>query len=617
MPLVTMKFNPTVNKEGTQYSAELSWYDTDKVRFRKGRIESIGGWQKLSQETVKGVTRSLKDWGTAGAQYYIGIGTNLKFYVESGGSYQDITPIRLTSAAGDATFSATDGSSLITVTEVDHGSLAGDFVTFSGASSLGGNITADVLNQEYQVNTFVDADNFTIIAKDTNGDEVTANASDTGNGGASTVAEYQIPIGTNAYVSGGGGWGTGAWSSGAWGTSPGLVVSSQLRLYSQDVFGNDLIFCPRLGGIYYWDESGGARAVPLSDLSGATSPPNAALQVMVSDVDRHVIAFGAAPLGSSNIDPLLVRWSDQENAAKWAPTATNSAGGQVIATGTSIIGAVKARQEIIIFTDEGLHSMRYIGAPFIYSFSLIANNVSMASPNAGIAIGDAVFFMDIDGFYVYNGGVQRIPCDVFAYVFENFNQSQKFKVFAYNNPDFSEITWFYPVGEGNTDVTNYVTFNYVESNWCVGTLSRGAMIHAATRTNPIGASNDLVNISTNYLYTHEDGYDADGEPLNAYAESGDFELGEGDSFYFSNRIIPDFRLFGNPASAEITVDVKGRDFPMDDLVVLDTAEITQSATQNHIRARARQMSVRFSSAGTGYGWTLGNVRFQFRTDGRR
>lgn len=617
MPLVTMQFQPTVNKEGTQYSANLAWYEADKIRFRKGRVESIGGWQKLTQETYKGVARSLKDWGTAGAEYYLGVGTNLKFYVESGGTIEDITPLRETTAAGDVTFSAVDGSSTVTVSDTNHGALVGDFVTFSGAATLGGNITADVLNQEYQVATLIDANSFTIVAKDTLGAEVAANASDTGNGGAGTVGAYQIPIGTNSYISGGGGWGSGPWSSGAWGTSPGLTVSGQLRLYSQDVFGDDLVFCPRLGGVYYWDQSGGGRGIPLSSLAGAESPPEKALQVMVSDVDRHVICFGAAPLGSSDIDPLLVRWSDQENAAKWVPTATNSAGGQVLATGTAIIGAVKARQEILIFTDEGIQSMRFVGAPFIFGFSLIANNVSMASPNAGIAIGDAVFFMDIDGFYVYNGGVQRLPCDVFAYVFDNLNQSQKFKIFAYNNPDFSEITWFYPVGSGNTDVTNYVTFNYVENNWCVGTLSRGAMIHAATRSNPIGSSNDLLNIDTNYLYTHEDGHDADGEPLNAYVESGDFELGEGDSFYFANRIIPDFRLFGNPSSAEITITVKGRDFPMADLVTLDTAEITSSSTQNHIRARARQMAVRFSSAGTGYGWTLGDVRFQFRTDGRR
>jgi len=617
MPLVTLNFKPTVDKESTQYAASLAWYDTDKVRFRKGRIESIGGWQKLTQETYKGVARSLKDWGTSSAEYYLGVGTNLKFYIEAGGAIDDITPIRETTAAGDVTFSATTGSATITVSDTDHGALAGDFVTFSGAVSLGGNITADVLNQEYQVATLVSANSYTIEAKDTNGDEVLATASDTGNGGASVVGAYQIHIGTNSYVSGGGGWGVGAWGSGAWGTSVGLTLGGQLRLYSQDIFGDDLVFCPRLGGIYYWEQSAGGRAIPLSDLSGATSPPEAALQVMVSDVDRHVIAFGAAPLGSSSIDPLLVRWSDQEEAGKWVPSATNSAGGQVLATGTTIVGAVKSRQEIIIFTDEGLHSMRYIGLPFVFGFSLIANNVSMVSPNAAVAVGDAVFFMDTDGFYAYNGGVDRIPCDVFAYVFDNLNVAQKFKIFAFTNPDFSEITWFYPVGEGDTDNTNYVTFNYLERNWCVGTMSRGAMIPAPTQTNPIGSSNDTVNINTNYLYNHEYGYDADGEPLNAYAVSGDFELGEGDSFYFANRVIPDFRLFGNPASAEITITVNGRDFPMADLVELDTAEISSSSTQNHIRARARQMSLKFSSAGLGYGWTLGDIRFQFRTDGRR
>lgn len=338
---------------------------------------------------------------------------------------------------------------------------------------------------------------------------------------------------------------------------------------------------------------------------------------MVSDIDRHVICFGSNPIGGTTLDPLLVRWSDQENAANWTPTATNSAGGQVLSTGTEIVGAVKTRQEILIFTDEGIQSMRFVGAPFIYSFTPVAENVSMISPNAAIAAADSVFFMDREGFYVYRGSVQRLPCSVLDHVFNGVQFDQRHKIFALSNPDDSEVTWFYPVGDPSADVTNYVTFNYQENNWSIGTLDRGAYIHAPTKEYPIAASNDLVNLDTNYLYIHEFGHDADGEPLNAFVESGGIGIADGDQFVHVSRIVPDFTFRGAQSSADITITLKGRDFPLSTETTLSTSSVSNTTGQAFVRARTREMLVRVESGGTGYGWTLGDLRFDIRTDGRR
>ena len=618
MALTKIAFKPGIDKEGTQYSADSGWFDSDKIRFRKGRVETIGGWAKYVTSTIMGVCRSLKDWGTATGAKYLGIGTNLKVYVESGGAIFDITPIRATTAAGDVTFSASSGTSTLTVSDTAHGAVINDFVTYSGAASLGGNITAPVLNQEYQVASVIDADSYTIIAKDTNGDEVLADASDTGNGGASVVGTYQINTGTNFFV-GSTGWGVNGWGDSAFGESSAISLTNQLRLYSQDVFGDDLIFNARGGGVYYWDESSGTgtRAIPLSSLGSASDAPVAALQVMVSDIDRHVICFGVNPLGGSSIDPLLVRWSDQENAGDWTPTAINSSGGQVLSTGTTIVGAIKTRQEILIFTDAGIQSMRFVGAPFVYSFSPVAENVSLISPNAAASAADSVFFMDREGFYVYRGAVQRLPCSVLNYVFSNIQFDQRFKVFAVANPDDTEVTWYYPVGDTDADITNYVTYNYLEDVWSVGTLDRGAYIHAPTKEYPIAASNDTTEGASNYLYLHEFGFSADGEPIDAYVESGGISLAEGESFISMRRILPDFTFRGATDTADLSIAVKGKDFPLGQETLLDTAEIESTTGQFHIRARTREAIIRISSSASGYGWTLGDLRFDVRTDGKR
>ena len=617
MALRKIKFIPGVNKEGTEYTADSGWFDSDKIRFRKGRPEKIGGWEKYSTSTFLGVSRSLHDWASLESIRYIGIGTHLKFYINQGTSYHDVTPLRATTSAGDVTFAATDGSSIITATDTAHDAGANDFVTFSGSASLGGTITAAVINQEYQIASVPTANTFTFIAKDSDGDAVTANSSDSGNGGSSVVGAYQISVGLNVYLEGTG-WGAGTWGSGTFGSVSALSSGNQLRLYSQDNFGEDLIFNVRGGGVYYWDESSGtsARAVPLTSLAGQSNPPTLALQVLVSDVDQHVICFGANAIGSDSIDPLFVRWSDQENAADWTPTATNTAGGARINSGSTIVGAVQSRQEILIWTDSSLHSMRFVGSPFIFQFSTLSTDISMISPNAAVNARGVVYFMDKGNFYTYNGSVQPLQCSVLDYVFSNLNLGQAFKVFAAENNAHSEVTWFYPISSGDTEVTNYVTYNYEENLWSVGTLVRGAWIGASTRDKPL-ATSIITSSDDNYLYNHETGYDDDGSAMTAYVESGDLELADGEVFTFIKRIIPDFNFSGSSGDASLDITLKGSDFPLESSSTLSTSTITNSSTQAFVRTRSRNSVVRIESTGSGYGWRLGDLRLDMRQDGKR
>ena len=615
MALRKVKFAPGVNKEGTDYTADQGWVDSDKIRFRQGNPEKIGGWQKYLLDSFEGVCRSLHAWSTLSSVKHIGVGTNLKFYITEGNSYKDVTPLRATTSAGDVTFAASNGSSTLTVTDSGHGAVVNDFVTFSGAASLGGLIIASALNQEYQIASVADANTYTVTAKDTSGDTLTANASDSGNGGGSVVGAYQINTGLNAYIASQG-WGADGWGFGAFGSSTAISSGNQLRLFSQDNFGEDLIFNVRGGGIYYSDVSAGLtnRAVNITALSGASDAPTVALQIMVSDTDQHVIAFGCNAIGSSTIDPLFVRFSTQESARDWTPTATNTAGGIRINSGSLIVGAVQSRQEIIVFTDRSVHSMRFVGGAFVFELSLISTDVSMISPNAAIDVGGQVYFMDEGGFYVYNGSVQTLPCSVKNHVFSNLNKSQAYKVFAAENSAYSEVTWFYPVGTGNTEITNYVTYDYAENLWSIGTLERGAWNDYGTGTAPLAAS-VITSSNANYLYEHETGHDDDGSAMTAYIESGDLEINDGESFMFVNRIIPDFTFSG--ADPEVNLTLKGRNYPLQSTTTLSSATVNQSTTESHVRARARHPVLRIESSGTGYGWRLGTLRFQIRQDGRR
>lgn len=629
-----IKFAPGINREGTQYSVGQGWWDCDKVRFRMGRPEQIGGWQKYIDASYLGVCRSLQDWSTASATNYLGIGTNLKFYVETGGVLVDITPLRATTSVGTLYFTPQNFWPTLYVTDTAHGASAGDYVTYYDAVTLGENISAAVLNQEYEIESITDSDNYIILAKDpVTGDPVEAAAGD-GPAVQSTVyAEYQINTGTNAYVSSTG-YSTGVWGGGgagttesnAWGGGGALLFSGQLRLYSQDVFGDDLIFNPRAGGIYFWDQStfsASTRAVELSVKSataGYINAPVAALQIMVSPVDKHVIAFGANPIGQTAIDPMLVRWSDQETINDWNPTVINSAGGTLLSSGSVIIGAVRTRHEIIIYTDTSVHAMRFSGAPYVYSFSPVGENVSVVGPNAMIAVGDAVYSMDLEGFYIYQGAVTRLPCTVLSYVFNGIDKSNLYKVFASHNPDDSEVTWFYPVT--GSDIERYVTYNYLEQVWTIGSFERGAWIQAMSRNYPIAASADIANPKVNYLYNQEVGYNAEGQQIGGYVESGQVEVaseefGDGESFMFIDRIIPDFRLAGNANNVDFDMIIKGTDYPLQALTERYSSTIMSATGQSDVRVRARQIALRLESNGTDYSWAMGDFRFDMRTDGKR
>jgi hypothetical protein len=616
MPLSRYTFQPGINKEGTSYSNEGGWYDCDKVRFRSGRPEKIGGWEKSSLNSFLGSARKIHQWVSLDNQKIIALGTQLKLYVKQGNVYYDTTPLRTTTSAGDVTFAkVANGDATINVTDASHGAVVGDFVTFSGADSLGGNITATVLNQEYQIASITSANVYTIEAKDTDGDEVTAAAGDSGNGGSSVVGAYQINVGLNTYVSnlgfGSGYWGQSTWGGGTYG------FASQLRLWTLDNFGEDLIACPRLGQIYYWDLSGGltTRAIPLSSLSDAADTPTAAMQVLVSEQDRHVVALGANTLGTSIQDPMLVRWSSQEDAGMWTPKTTNTAGSLRLSAGSEIIGGARTRQEIAIFTDTSIYSMQFIGPPFTFGINLVTEGVSMVSPQAAINANNTIYFMDQDNFYSYSGSIQAIPCTVRAYVFDDFNKGQQYKVFAAKNANFNEVTWFYCSGDSD-EIDRYVTYNYVDTVWTIGSMERTAWIdEGSATTKPLAAG--VSGTTANYLYNQETGADDDGSALTAYVESADFDAGDGDQFMFINRLIPDVYFYGTSGDPNLTYSIKTRDYPLGTLSVATTASVGTTTGVSYIRARARQMRIRIESTDVNNLWRLGDTRFDIKVDGRR
>ncbi len=425
MPLTKFVFRPGINREGTDYDNEGGWFDVNLVRFKNGRPQKIGGWEKLINETYLGTARALKNWISLSGSKYLGIGTNLKYYVLEGTEFNDVTPIRKTSN-NTVTFSATDGSSTITVTDSNHGAVTEDFVTLSGAVGLGGNINSNVLNQEYQILTVPSVNTYTISAKNTSGVAVTANSSDTGNGGSSVDGAYQINVGLDVYVSSTG-WGVGTWGANTWGSATPLLNVNQLRLWSHDNYGEDLIMNVRAGGIYRWVENDGTatRAVELATTSGANLVPTVGLQILTSEKDRHLIVLGADPISGNSrtgsIDPMLIAFSDQEDPLQFEPLSTNTAGSLRLSSGSQIIGSVKARQEILVWTDTALYSMQFIGPPFTFGINLINESTGLIGPNAAITAPTGVFWMSYDNFYVYTGAVKKVPCSVLSYVFDDFN----------------------------------------------------------------------------------------------------------------------------------------------------------------------------------------------------
>jgi len=703
MPLTKLQFRPGVNREYTSYSNEGGWFDCDKVRFHLGFPEKIGGWLKYSSDTFIGTARRLHNWVALDGSNFMGVGTTVKYYIEEGGAYFDITPLREITAAGAVTFSAVDGSTTITVTDVNHGAIVGDFVTFSGAATLGGAISAVVLNREYQIDTVIDSNEYTVVSI------LPANASDTGNGGASVVGSYQINTGLNTTV-GGTGWGAGYFggttlgglqtivneggpfpptsttltvlnaapfpnsgtilidrelitytaksgndltgltrgTSGTsaathfnastvflavgnsdptldftgWGVAAagGLTPTSELRLWSHDNFGEDLIINPRDSGLYYWDKTNSLaqRAVEIGTLSGASDTPVIAKQVLVSDLDRHVLAFGCNPQGSTVQDNLLIRFSDQESLTDWTATATNTAGDLRLGSGSTFVQAVETKREVLVWTDKSLHSLRFIGPPFTFGIQQLASNITIMGPKAAVATEDFVFWMGIDNFYVYAGQTTQLPCTVRDHVFNDFNKEQSEKVVSGVNSQWGEVIWFYP-SENSEENNRYVIYNYLEKLWYYGTLSRSAWLDRGIRQFPIAAGG-------NYLYNHELGQDDDGDPMDSFIESSQMDVGDGERFMHIGRIIPDVKFDGSDSiNPSVDFTVKTRNYPGGNYLQTETKTATRTATSPvqqfteklDVRVRGRSFAFRVDSSAAGVRWKLGSPRVDIRQDGRR
>ena len=654
MPLQAIKFKPGIDRSSTSLSNEGGWYDGDKIRFRLGYPEKIGGWVKDNGATGSGPTppsgsfwgvcRSLWNWISLAGRNYLSLGTNRKLYVQDSadGDFYDVTPIRATTVNA-ATFAATSGSSVITVTDAGHGAQTGDFVLFSGAVSLGGNVTADILNQEFEI-TYIDATSYTITVS------VTADGSDTGNGGGAVTAQYEITGGNEYYATaagfGAGGWGgaTTGFTSTGWGLSAATGVGVQLRLWSQINYGEYLMCNPRGGAIYMWVPSATPstfyRAQILSSTNTNTqdgtaywttdsSCPTVCNIVHVSDQSRFTIAFGCNDYGSAILNPLLVRWSDQEDYTTWAPSATNQAGSFTLSAGSEIIAVTSQRQEILVFTDAAVYSMQYLGPPYVWGFQQLGSNISVAGPKAVITASNTTFWMGEDKFYVYDGRVQTLPCTVWQYVFNNINRDQHYQIHAATNEGFDEVWWFY-CSAGSTSIDRYVVFNYSEKAWYYGTLARTAWLDTPLRQTPTAAGYD------GQLFYHEQGVD-DGSTnpptaINSYIQSSDFDIGDGYQYSFAWKMLPDFKFDGSTVAApSVNITLRPRQNPgsnygtseggnvisANSYVTTRQYNVQQFTQELNIRVRGRQMAFRVESDTAGTQWQLGVPRIDVKPDGRR
>jgi hypothetical protein len=699
MPLQKILFKPGVNKENTRYTTEGGWYECDKVRFRQGNPEAIGGWTRISSNFFLGVCRSLWNWITLGGSNLMGVGTNVKFYIENGGGYNDITPIRTTVTINNNPFTLT-ASPTVTVTDTAHGCTTGSFVTFSGAVDIGGggtNVTAAVLNQEFQL-TVIDANTYTIVIS------VTPNAtaiSGSPGGGSSVVAAYQLNAGPEFQIPLVG-WGAGAWGAGPWGI--GSPDSLSLQIWNQINYGQDLLFGPRGGGLYYWDANTTltTRGVLLSSLGGDVTFTNASPTVVtattvftegaalqfdatamptgvsvattyyvtnvngltfniadsagtlinasstgtdvyislivdiptivntftVSDTSRFILAFGCNDYGSATLNPMLIRWSNQDDPYNWTPSITNQAGSLTVSHGSEIITTIQTRQEIVVFTDSAVYSLQYLGPPFVWATQILGDNVSIIGSNAATIASGIIYWMGVDKFYVYDGRVQTLNCDLRRYIFNDFNQLQNEQVFCGTNEGFNEIWWFY-CSANSTQIDKYVIYNYVEHAWSYGTMARTAWIDSGLRPYPVAATlvNNLVN--------HEDGIDdnitATTAPINAYISSSEFDIGDGHNFGFVWRVLPDL-TFSNSvnsstnANPQVTMTLYGLTNSGSGSTSNAGAPVASSSTyviteeftgQIYTRMRGRQMIFKIDSNQIGTTWQLGAPRIDIRQDGRR
>jgi len=651
MPLQKLQLKPGVNRESTSLANEGTWFEMDKVRFRSGYPEKLGGWVKDTGTYYNngvsvppptgafwGVCRSLWNWVTTTGTNLMALGTNLKYYLQptAGGSFYDITPIRATSTVASNAFTTVNGSTTVTVNDTGHNAATGDFVTISGVSGAVNGIPTSALNKEFQI-TYVDSNSYTIV--------VSAPATSSGTTGAADF-EYQINTGGEIYTVGvgwgAGGWGgatTGATSTG-WGEAApaGVGVGVQMRLWSEDNFGDYLVMNPRGGALYLWvpDASPSTynRAELLSNSSSGiyqtdTSCPSVCNIVATSDTSRFVIAFGCNDYGETEIDPLLVRWSDQESYQVWAPDQTNQAGSYRLSIGSSIVAELQSRQEILIWTDAALYSMQYVGPPYVWSFNILADNISIMGPNSVATAANITYWMGVDKFYMYSGRVETLYCPLRQYIFGDINLDQQYQFFASTNEGFNEV-WFFYCSANSDTIDRYVIYNHLERIWSYGNLARTAWIDTPMRDYPTAAG-----YAGQLIYQEagvDDGTTNPPSPITAYVQSADFNIGDGHNYGFVWRMIPDITFDGsyvnNPA---VTFTLRPRQNPGSNYSTADTPGVVsaqnyqsqrnytvQQFTQIvYTRVRGRQMAFKVSSDGLGVHWQLGVPSIDIRPDGRR
>lgn len=725
MPLQKLQFRPGINREGTDYSNEGGYYDCDKVRFRSGFPEKIGGWTRMANAQFLGYARSLWNWVALNSSNYLGVGTEVKYYIEQGGTYNDITPVVFTSANVANAFTITNGSNVLTVVDSSYQPSVGDYLTISNAATIStSNITAAVLNKEYSITTRINTTAYTVTM------DVTANLSATG-GGAATDIAYQQPVGLNTYTIGTG-WGAGPWpvtgittnltdpfattngsnvvtvtqtahglSNGnavifanatatggvsavllntlfyptvananaytitvqanatsnvaagggnviaytetgtrGWGEAFTSGIGQQLRLWSNDNYGQDLVIAPRGGSVFYWTAANGlaTRAEPLSKLStdkgfDGTRVPTQTNQVVASAIQRFVICMGANPYdpvtAATTFDPMLVRWSDQENPYEWVPAVTNQSGEFRLSSGSFIMCARNTRQEILVWTDSTIYSMQYLGPPYVWGFQVLQDNISIMSPNAAITVNNVTYWMGVDKFYVYSGRVETLPCSLWQYIFNDINKEQAFQVFCGTNEGYSEIWWFY-CSQGSNDINKYVIYNYLERTWYYGTMARTAWLDSGIRQYPMAA-----DYNSRMLF-HESAVDdvagIEPVPINAYVQSSDFDIGDGHNFGFVWRILPDINFTGsNVNQPSVTMTVKPRQnsgapygaannprvLSSDNYSSVSVYNVQEFTGQVYTRLRGRQLAFRIESTTLGVAWQLGSPRIDIRNDGRR
>lgn len=622
MAFFRLALKPGIDKQNTEYGAEGGWTDGDNIRFRYGLPEKIGGWTYFNgtADYLVGFASDLFSWNNLAGVPYLATATDRKAYVSVGGAWYDITPLRATTAAGDVTFSASSGSSTITVTDAAHGALQGDFVTFSGAVSLGGQITADILNSEWEITEVVNSSTYTITAP------VNADGSDTGNGGASVVGAYQISVGTDtSYFDYG--FGTGTWGTGTWGTprTSTQVETLRSRSWKMDNYGQVLLMQLVDGSLYQWNPDDGVDT-RATLVSGA---PSANTYMLVSSPDRHLVVFGTeTTIGDpSTQDPLFVRFSNQEDINSFVESATNTAGGQRLSDGNRIQTAVRARGQILIFTDTSLHGMQYIGPPYTFGFQQLGSNCGALGPHAAVEVNGLAFWMGHEAFYVFDGTVKKLPCTLQDYVFDDINLVQETKVYAALNSDFNEVTWYY-CSYTSDFIDRCVTFNYVENVWYEGSLARTAWQDVASFENPTATQylpeSTEATLSTIYgitagrtlVYNHEDGKNqADGSAITAFIYSGYFDIGDGDSMLLMKRFIPDFK----DQEGNLTVNLYLRPYPQATASPssLDPYTITPTTQKVDTRARGRQIALRITSDEVDTNWRYGTLRVDIQPDGLR